>query len=150
MAFDHRSSETARPAAIRQRSAEIRVSPAEIRVSPGEMRVSPAEIRVSPAAFWVSAVRAPRKEPRAEGGSRLRTRMSPAGPCTSRAVCVPKYLCGATNFVRHLTNFRPSVLGCIDASDSESKRIFQHFPRSTRFKKPLHRSRVQTQKFAIF
>ena len=33
----------------------------------------------------------------------------------------------ATNFVRHLTNFRRSVLGCIDASDSESRRTFQHF-----------------------
>ena len=37
----------------------------------------------------------------------------------------------ATNFVRHLTNFRRSVLGCIDASDSESRLIFQHFSRST-------------------
>ena len=29
--------------------------------------------------------------------------------------------------IRHLTNFRRSVLGCIDASDSESRAIFQHF-----------------------
>ena len=37
------------------------------------------------------------------------------------------------NFIRHLTNFRRSVLGRIDASsDSESRRIFQHFSRSTR------------------
>ena len=39
----------------------------------------------------------------------------------------------AKNFVRHLTNFRRSVLGCIDSYDSESRRIFQHFSRSTRF-----------------
>ena len=31
------------------------------------------------------------------------------------------------------TNFTGLVLGCIDASDSESRRIFQHFSRSTRF-----------------
>ena len=30
-------------------------------------------------------------------------------------------------------NFRGLVLGCIDASDSESWLIFQHFSRSTRF-----------------
>ena len=40
--------------------------------------------------------------------------------------------------IRHLTNFRRFVPGCIDghgcieASDSESGRIFQHFSRSTR------------------
>ena len=38
----------------------------------------------------------------------------------------------ATNFIRHLTNFRRSVLGCIDSYDSESRRIFQDFSRSTR------------------
>ena len=30
-------------------------------------------------------------------------------------------------------NFGKLVLGCIDASDSERRRIFQHFSRSTRF-----------------
>ena len=30
-------------------------------------------------------------------------------------------------------NFGRLVLSCIDASDSESRRIFQHFSRSTRF-----------------
>ena len=30
-------------------------------------------------------------------------------------------------------NFGGLVLGCIEASDSESRRIFQHFSRSTRF-----------------
>ena len=31
------------------------------------------------------------------------------------------------------SNFRGLVLGCIDTSDSESRRIIQHFSRSTRF-----------------
>ena len=51
-----------------------------------------------------------------------------AGACVSQFVAT--YL--VTNFIRHLTNFRQSVLGCIEASDSESRRIFQHFRRSTR------------------
>ena len=38
----------------------------------------------------------------------------------------------ATNFIRHLTNFRRSVLGCIDSSNCESRRSFQFFSRSTR------------------
>ena len=38
-----------------------------------------------------------------------------------------------TLFGRLLKNFRRSVLGCIDSYDSESRRIFQHFSRSTRF-----------------
>ena len=38
-----------------------------------------------------------------------------------------------TNFIRHLTNFRPSVLGGIDACDSESRRIMQRFSRSAKY-----------------
>ena len=34
--------------------------------------------------------------------------------------------------IRHLTNFGRSVLGCIEAYDSETRRIFQHFSKSTR------------------
>ena len=30
------------------------------------------------------------------------------------------------DFIRHLTNFGRSVLGCIEAYDSESRHIFQH------------------------
>ena len=37
----------------------------------------------------------------------------------------------ATNSVRHLTSFRRSVLGRIDASDSEYVFIFRHIPRSS-------------------
>ena len=36
------------------------------------------------------------------------------------------------NSIRHLTNFGRSVLGCIEAYDSETRRIFQHFSKSTR------------------
>ena len=32
-----------------------------------------------------------------------------------------------TNSIRHLTNFRRSVLSCIDSYDSESRHIFQIF-----------------------
>ena len=32
-----------------------------------------------------------------------------------------------------VSNFRRLVLGCIDSYDSEQRRIFQHFSRSTRF-----------------
>ena len=38
----------------------------------------------------------------------------------------------ASIFIRHLTNFGRSVLGCIEAYDSETRRIFQHFSKSTR------------------
>ena len=34
--------------------------------------------------------------------------------------------------IRHLTNFGRSVLGCIEAYDSENRRAFQHFSKSTR------------------
>ena len=34
--------------------------------------------------------------------------------------------------IRHLTNFGRSVLGCIEAYGSETRRIFQHFSKSTR------------------
>ena len=39
----------------------------------------------------------------------------------------PVHLCCETNAGRHLTNFRRSVLGRIDASDSESRHIFSAF-----------------------
>ena len=45
----------------------------------------------------------------------------------------PPFSYVATNFVRHLTNFRRSVLLCVEASDSESRRILQHFSKSTRY-----------------
>ena len=32
-----------------------------------------------------------------------------------------------------MSNFKRLVLGCIDSYDSEQRRIFQHFSRSTRF-----------------
>ena len=58
------------------------------------------------------------------------------------------------NFIRHLTNFRRSVLGCIDSYDSESRRIFQDFSRSTRCAflctAPKSEFRQISQFFAIF
>ena len=43
-----------------------------------------------------------------------------------------------------LTNFRRLVLCCIDSYDSESRRIFQHFSRSTRL---AYLCTAQTSKF---
>ena len=43
---------------------------------------------------------------------------------------LPTYV--VTNFLRQLTNFRRSVLICIEASDCESRLILQHFSKSTR------------------
>ena len=42
-------------------------------------------------------------------------------------------LCCLLHSIRHLTNFRRLVLCCIDSYDSESRRILQHFSKSTRF-----------------
>ena len=33
--------------------------------------------------------------------------------------------------LNHLPNFERLVLGCMDSYDSESRRVFQHFSRST-------------------
>ena len=38
-----------------------------------------------------------------------------------------------SDFSGKSSNFRRLVLGCMDSYDSESRRIFQHFSRSTRF-----------------
>ena len=45
-----------------------------------------------------------------------------------------------------ITNFRRLVLGCIDSYDSEKRRIFQDFSRSTRF---LCLRTAKTSKFQI-
>ena len=37
-----------------------------------------------------------------------------------------------SNFMKFQSNFERLVIGCIDASDSESRRIFQDFSKSTR------------------
>ena len=46
-----------------------------------------------------------------------------------------------------LRNFEGLVISCIDTSDSKSRRIFQHFSRSTRVS---HLCTASGQKFALF
>ena len=46
------------------------------------------------------------------------------------------------DFIRHLTNFGRSVLGCIEAYDSENRRIFSAFFKIYTLCVPLHHSKL--------
>ena len=87
---------------------------------------------------WRSAPKRRRNPPRRPKPRRL----APWTPRAPRAASPPtphpallqrsRVTYDGIDSIRHLTNFGRSVLGCIEAYDSETRRIFQHFSKSTR------------------
>ena len=70
---------------------------------------------------------------------------------TSKLIQIERFVRTGLNIeLNHPQNFERLVLGCTDSYDSESRRIFQHFPRSTRFKNLCTAPNSKFCKFSTF